>query len=624
MSDDGPDRSHGRAPRPLGLGRWKGIGLLCLLSIPGLAAGQSDALLQTFGEYESAKTSHQIARALKYGDRAVELTESEGGTKQDLIQLLQGLGEFAGQSGEDQRAIVYYGRALALQESEFGAANPDLVPTLSALAELELKVQRYTEAESTYKRILNIERATYGEGHDNVIATLVKLRELYSLTHNEEGVAATQAQLNAVPSAQRKLWGVKGGVSVDSKRYALKNGFASVRVFYGTNRNLTGESKPALFYGKGSGPLQFGYVDVTIPQSHKLAELETPKQWSEYTLRVTHTDMRTEFVLLDDVKSLAKDDFVRQLQHEIQTSPSKDVFVFVHGYNNTFEDTARRAAQLAYDLDFDGTPIMYSWPSQGSLTGYPTDEGMINASSPRLAEFLATVGSQAGAERIHLIAHSMGNRVLLAALKEYLPHRAQDAHSHSFGQIIFTAPDVDRDVFVTALEGLRGSADRLTLYASDSDLALRMSRYYHRIARAGSAGASIIRLQGLDTIDMSGLPADVLGHSYFAANGGAVYDLLHLLWRGDAPDSPQRCSSGENLSAGTSVVVWRFNVAKCQGSELLEAAMLLKEYHDQARAQILSQVSAQISALTEPSQRQAAQLVLDRLNLLLTLSQPTG
>ena len=50
--------------------------------------------------------------------------------------------------------------------------------------------------------------------------------------------------------------------------------------------------------------------------------------------------------------------------------------------------------------------------------------------------------------------------------------------------------------------------------------------------------------------------------------------------------------------------------------------MLLKEYHDQARAEILSQVSAQISALTEPSQKRAAQRVLDRLNFLLTSGGP--
>jgi hypothetical protein len=53
--------------------------------------------------------------------------------------------------------------------------------------------------------------------------------------------------------------------------------------------------------------------------------------------------------------------------------------------------------------------------------------------------------------------------------------------------------------------------------------------------------------------------------------------------------------------------------------------MLMKEYRDEANAQILQQVSAQIAALTEPAQRQAAKLILDRLSSLLSsAAQPSG
>jgi esterase/lipase superfamily enzyme len=594
-----------------------------LATAPSWACAQSDVLLQTFQRYDAAKAANRVAEALEFGDKAVKLAESEGVDKPYRVQLLRDVADFAAQAGRDSQAVDYYGKTLALQEADLGGDHPDLVPVLSALADLHIKAKRWKEAAAVLQRIVKIERAAYGDGHENVDATLIKLRDVYRADGDSRAAAAIDAELKPETASKRKIQALKGGVTVDSKRYALKNGFASVRVFYGTNRVPTGDAKPALTYGRASGPLQYGYLDVTIPQTHKLAELETPKQWSEYTLRVTNTDMRTQFVLLDNVKPLSKEDFVLRLQQEIQSSPSKDVFIFVHGYNNSFEDTARRTAQLAYDLDFDGTPLMYSWPSQGLLTGYFADEGMVDASGRHLAEFLDTVAAQSGAERIHMIAHSMGNRVLLAALKAYLPAHTPDKRTHPFGQVVFTAPDVDRSAFMTAFESLRGSADRLTLYASDSDVALRMSKYYHGAPRAGSAGPLIIKLQGLDTIDISGLPADVLGHSYFAASGGAVYDLLHMLWRGDAPDSPQRCSSGERPS-GSPVVVWRFNVSKCQGSELLEAAMLLKEYRDQAGPQILKQVSDQISLLTEPAQKQAAKLILQRLDLLLAAAAPAG
>ncbi|MGA2341847.1 MAG: alpha/beta hydrolase [Steroidobacteraceae bacterium] len=616
-----------RRPEPLGSARIGVFGLLAsalLMTVSGWASAQSDALLQTFQRYDAAKAAERVAEALAYGDEAVKLSQTEGVDKEDQVRLLRDMGDFAAQAGQDSQALAYYDQSLRLEEAYLGAEHPDLVLALSAVADLHIKAKRFAQAAAVLRRIVKIERATYGDHHENVDATLVKLRDVYRAANDSQAAAAVEAELQPSAASKRKLWALKGGVTVESKRYALKNGFASVRVFYGTNRVPTGEAKPALLYGRASGPLQYGYLDVTIPQTHKLAELETPKQWSEYTLRVTNTDMRSQFVLLDNVKPLSKEDFVERLQQEIQSSPSKDVFIFVHGYNNSFEDTARRTAQLAYDLDFDGTPLMYSWPSQGTLGGYFGDEGEIDVSGRRLAEFLGTVAAQSGAERIHMIAHSMGNRVLLAALKEYLPAHASDKRARPFGQVVFTAPDVDRGAFITAFESLRGAADRLTLYASDTDVALRLSRYYHGEPRAGSAGPLIIKLKGLDTIDVSGLPADILGHSYFAANGGAVYDLLHLLWRGDAPDSPQRCSTGEGPS-GTAVVVWRFNVSRCQGSELLEAAMLLKEYRDQGRAQILKQVSDQIAALTEPAQKRAAKLIFERLSLLLAAAgQPAG
>ena len=127
----------------------------------------------------------------------------------------------------------------------------------------------------------------------------------------------------------------------------------------------------------------------------------------------------------------------------------------------------------------------------------------VGISGRKMADFLDTVVAQSGAERIHLLAHSMGNRALIEALQTYLARRAPDKRQHLFGQIVFTAPDVDRDYFVDAIESLRSSAERVTLYASGNDYALRSSQFVHGAPRAGTAGDVIIRMAGLDTIDMS-------------------------------------------------------------------------------------------------------------------------
>jgi hypothetical protein len=161
-----------------------------------------------------------------------------------------------------------------------------------------------------------------------------------------------------------------------------------------------------------------------------------------------------------------------------------------------------------------------------------------------------------------------------------------------------------------AIEPLRSAADRVTLYASNNDYALRSSQFLHGAPRAGTAGDVIIRLAGMDTIDMSAVPADSLGHSYFAANAGAIFDIFRLLWRGDPP--PQRCGMSDRKVGGP-LAVWVFNADACKGDDLLEAGVMLKRFGDAARARVIENMST----LTDPSEKQEWSLVLKRLDGLL-------
>ena len=584
----------------------------------GAVCAQTNAQLRAYQDFENARAAGKTAAALKFAKDAVTLTET-GGDKAELIELLRNVGDFAAQAGSDELAQEYYFRALRLQEAALGPNHPDLVAILSALAELALRDKRYADAESQLTRVVSIEQAAFGERHANTLASLEKLRALYQVTNNASGLARVDAQLQPPPPATRGSLPRPGEVAAKERHYKQNElGFATVRVFYGTNRARTGTLKPAQFYGKARGELEYGYLDVTIPRTHQEAQLETEPRWIEYTFMADPAALRAQYVLLDKVTPLETREFVRALHQQISDSRFKDVFIFVHGFNNTFEDAARRAAQMAYDLDFDGTPMLYSWPSQGSATAYAIDEAAVGISGRRLADFLETVVAQSGAQLIHLIAHSMGNRALLEALQTYLAKRAPDNRQHIFGQVVFTAPDVDRDYFTDAIQTLTGAAERITLYASDNDYALRSSQFLHGAPRAGTAGDIILKLAGVDSIDMSSVPADTLGHSYFAANSGAIYDIFRLLWRGDPP--PQRCGMSNRKAAGT-FTVWWFDAEACKGADMLEAGVMLKRFGELARQHVLSN----ISALTDPSQQREWKLVLTRLDGLLPKStQPKG
>src|SRR5882724_1537912 len=253
--------------------RWvKGFACALALAAPAMVLAQSADLLRAYQNFETAKAANKVSEALKYGNDALKLTE-DGGDKQSVIELLRNLGDFAAQAGEDRPATEYYARALAVQESVLGPDHPDLVPVLTALADLKLKDKRYADAAALEQRILNIERQAYGEHHDNVLATLNKLREIYRAGGDAAAVARIDAELLAAapppippppPASDRGLPGIPGGTPGANRRYKQNQGFATVRVFYFTNRAPTGDVKPALFYGKGRGELQYGYLNVTI------------------------------------------------------------------------------------------------------------------------------------------------------------------------------------------------------------------------------------------------------------------------------------------------------------------------------------------------------------------------
>ena len=592
--------------------------LACILGVLGMLApvslaGQTLDLIQPYQRYDDAKARNDFVTAIDYGRQALEIAEARyGANSVEVVHSIERLAEVLALAGEFAQAAVNYRHALAIKERELGSTHPDLIPILEALTDIASQQQNFAEAETLLNRILGIERAIYGNQHDNVLTTLNKLRNLYVRQDRLDDVARTNADIDAAMLVERGL--DFEGPDVDRHRYGNGDGHATVRVFYGTNRARTGEEKAARFYGVERGELELGYLDVSIPETHKYGELESQSRWSIYTYVLGEEAKKKRYVLLLKIEPLAEESFYATLQDQIESSPSDDVFIFVHGYSSSFEDAARRVAQLAYDLDFDGTPMMFSWPSQGTTAAYTVDEAAVRIGGRRMSRFIEDVAAKSGADRIHLIAHSMGNRALIEALETFIARRESAEPEKIFDQIVFTAPDVDRDYFVEVIDNISRFAQRVTLYASDNDVALQWSKILHGAPRAGLAGESIVTSPGLDTIDMSAVEADVLGHSYFAASQGAIHDLFRLFWQGEPPR--ERCGMG--LRSSTVASFWLFNADECKGTDLLEASVLLKRFGQGAR----DRVKAHIDALSERASESAKQewiQILDRLDSLLAV-----
>lgn len=282
-------------------------------------------------------------------------------------------------------------------------------------------------------------------------------------------------------------------------------------------------SNDSVVYGKEQGAMALGTCKVSIPKSHQTGSLESPS-----VIHWEFEEKQEDHVMLMEVKSKEEEEFFAMLRERVALSPHGDLLIFIHGYNVTFEDAARRTAQIAHDLEFQGAPLFFSWPSQGELLGYVSDRNNSHWTASHLKEFLLKVHQQSGAQSIHLIAHSMGNRAFGSAIQSLAADLEQN--QKVFNEVILAAPDVDARVFTEEIAPkLTGLAQHVTLYASQNDLALKASRAVNGYPRAGDVGANILILNGIDTIDVTKVDTSLLGHAYYGDNTSVISDIYALM-----------------------------------------------------------------------------------------------
>lgn len=307
--------------------------------------------------------------------------------------------------------------------------------------------------------------------------------------------------------------------------------YAVVRVFYATDRQATGANAPGKFYGgdrQQDETLHLGTLDVSIPRDHRMGEIERPS--------ILHLEFRQnpeKHIVLLGVTEKSEADFYAELAAKVRSSANKDAFIFIHGFDNTFEQAAWRTAQLSYDLGFQGAPILYSWPSKGKLASYTADEATIDWATPHLEKFLETVAARSNATTVHVIAHSMGNRALTRALAAIAANHA--GALPMFKHVFLAAPDIDVGVFRQLAATFPSSAERVTLYASSKDQAIVTSEKIHQFDRVGDS-THICVVPRVDTIDATAVDTGLIGHAYYGDKRSILADIFQAMRTGLPPD----------------------------------------------------------------------------------------
>lgn len=303
-------------------------------------------------------------------------------------------------------------------------------------------------------------------------------------------------------------------------------------LWFGTNRQpVDSHNYQKGFSNKRDNRLHYGTCQVAVPKSHKIGETGSP--WWKRLLQCSDDRLQLD---KGSLTALAEIEFWSSVRQALRDHADNEriALVFIHGYNVSFEESAIRAAQIGCDLQVPGITAFYSWPSQGSFTGYPADAANIEASEPYLTRFLTHFAQDSGADRVHIIAHSMGNRGLLRSMQQIL-QQAQVMGTIPFGQIFLAAPDVDSDVFENLAGAYPNLAQRTTLYVSSKDKALHVSGILHDYPRAGYYPPVTV-LPGIDTVEVSNIDMTFLGHGYYADARDLLSDIHALLMHDESPD----------------------------------------------------------------------------------------
>jgi esterase/lipase superfamily enzyme len=297
-------------------------------------------------------------------------------------------------------------------------------------------------------------------------------------------------------------------------------GASLVDMAVATTRQRSAE-RGEMFTGERARAIDFANIVVSVPPDS--ARKKGDVQWPKKLPGNPATDFVT--VKAEDMDlAQARSWFNRK----IKASPKRQALVFIHGFNNRFEDAVYRFAQIVHDSDAKVVPILFTWPSRGSVLAYGYDRESTNYSRDALELLLKALADDPNVDEVSVMAHSMGNWVALEALRQMAIRDKRVAPK--IKNVMLAAPDVDVDVFRRQMVDIGPKGPNFTLFVSRDDRALQVSRrVWGNVQRLGQIDvaqeplASELAADRITVIDLTKLHTDDrLNHAKFASSPEVV------------------------------------------------------------------------------------------------------
>jgi esterase/lipase superfamily enzyme len=245
---------------------------------------------------------------------------------------------------------------------------------------------------------------------------------------------------------------------------------------------------------------------------------ERAKQPSVAEVRLSSPYDQRSFSLIAGDWGISKVEILPNGLNWSTEGPRRDVLIYVHGFNQSFEQAALDAARLADGVKFRGETILFTWPSRSALLDYIADRDSAMWSRDALESMLAELIAHPAVNNIHLVAHSMGTMLSVEALRQ-IHARMGETAALKMGAIVLASPDIDIDVFASSVRRIGSLSKRITVLTAANDRALGiMNKLAGGIARVGTAEKERIEKMGLKVIDASQFGGSGVNHDLFLSN----------------------------------------------------------------------------------------------------------
>ncbi|CAH2407154.1 conserved hypothetical protein [Mesorhizobium escarrei] len=323
---------------------------------------------------------------------------------------------------------------------------------------------------------------------------------------------------------------------------------SKVEMLVATTRSRS--SNPAQMY-TGERGLAPSFAEITVsippPSVRKVGEVAWPKKLP--------SNPATDFAVVQ-AQELTLQTAKGWLSASVRKSPDHSVLVFIHGFNNRFEDAVYRFAQIAKDTDTQSVPILVTWPSRGSALAYGYDRESTNYTRNALELLFQYLARDPQIKEVSILAHSMGNWLALEGLRQMAIRNG--GLPAKFKNVMLAAPDVDVDVFRTQIADMGKQHPQFTLFVSQDDRALKVSRrVWGDIPRLGSIDPEQapykeeLASNNITVIDLTKIKSgDRLHHGKFASSPQIV-QLIGARMAGGQTLTDNRIGLGDTIIHAT-------------------------------------------------------------------------